>query len=92
MPIKSGTAMLALRMQCPIIPVYLKGTYEAWPRHSRWPSFGASISCVYGQPIFPGGLPEMNKKQLQDHIIQQVQKKWEEQRLWLEAGAHGSPP
>jgi 1-acyl-sn-glycerol-3-phosphate acyltransferase len=40
MPIKSGTAMLALRMQCPIIPVYLKGTYEAWPRHKRvWAAY-----------------------------------------------------
>lgn len=92
MPIKSGTAMLALRMQCPIIPVYLKGTYEAWPRHNRLPSFGSSISCVYGQPIFSDGHPEMNKKQLQDHLIQQVQKKWEELSLWLEARTNSSPP
>jgi 1-acyl-sn-glycerol-3-phosphate acyltransferase len=49
-------------------------------------------TSVYGQPIFPDGLPEMNKKQLQDYVTQQVQKKWEELRLWLEAGANGTPP
>lgn len=92
MPIKSGTAMLALRMQCPIIPVYLKGTYEAWPRYKRWPSFGSSIICVYGQPIFPHELSNMSKKQLQQDLTLQMQRKWEELRLWLEKGAIGSPP
>ncbi len=92
MPIKSGAAMLALRMECPIIPVYLKGTYKAWPRHKLWPCFGSSIACVYGQPIFPEDFPKMGKKQLQDHFTAEVQKKWEELQFWLEAGANGTPP
>lgn len=92
MPIKLGTAMLALRMKCPIIPVYIKGTYEAWPRQNRWPSLKSRIICVYGQPIIPDHSSQMDKKQLQDHITRQLQKKWEELRIWLEAGANGSPP
>jgi hypothetical protein len=34
----------------------------------------------------------MNKKQMQEIITQQVQKKLEELRLWHELGAKGEPP
>lgn len=90
--IKSGVAMLGLRMQCPIIPVYIKGTFEAWPRHSRWPKFGSPIVCVFGQPIFPDASEGKHKKQMQDDISKQLQKKLEELSLWLEEGAIGHPP
>jgi 1-acyl-sn-glycerol-3-phosphate acyltransferase len=90
--IKSGFAMLALRMHCPIIPVYIKGTFEAWPRHNYLPRLGPSIACVFGQPIFPEISADKHKKKLQETLTQQVQEKMEELRLWLEAGAQGQPP
>ncbi len=86
--IKLGIAMLALRVQCPIIPVYIHGTFEAWPRHSRWPKFGSAVACVFGNPIFPPSSAEMTKKQMQEVMIQQVQKELEKLRLWFEAGAN----
>jgi 1-acyl-sn-glycerol-3-phosphate acyltransferase len=73
-PIKSGISMLALRMQCPIIPVYIGGTFEAWPKHSFLPKFGSSIICVFGKPIFPHFPEGMNKKQMQEQLTQQVQQ------------------
>jgi 1-acyl-sn-glycerol-3-phosphate acyltransferase len=82
--IKSGVAMLALRMQCPIIPVYISGTFEAWSRHQRWPKFGSSIACVFGEPIFPYFPAEMNKKQKQDLLTQQVKEKLDELKFWFE--------
>lgn len=91
-PIKSGIAMLAVRAKCPIIPVYIHGTFEAWSKHSRWPKFGSPIACVFGKPIFPDSFETTDKKHLQEMITQQVLKKLEELRLWLEAGAHGDPP
>lgn len=78
--IKSGIGMLALRMQCPIIPVYISGTFEAWPKHNRWPKFNSSITCVFGSPIFPKFSSEMNKKQMQEALAQEVQKQLEELR------------
>lgn len=81
--VKSGIAMLALRMQCPIIPVYISGTFEAWPKHSRWPKFGKCIQCVFGNPIFPESFPEMNKKQIQLKMTEQIELQWDEMRLWL---------
>lgn len=81
--IKSGIAMLALRMECPIIPVYISGAFEAWPRHQRWPKFGSPITCVFGSPIFPPSHPEMSKKQLQGIMTEQVQKQWDDLHSWL---------
>lgn len=86
--IKSGIAMLALRMQCPIIPVYIHGTFEAWPKHSRRPKFGSSIACVFGSPILPPSSIGMTKKQMQETMTQQVQKELEELRLWFETNAN----
>lgn len=90
--IKSGVSMLALRMQCPIIPVYIEGTFEAWPKHQRWPKFGSPITCVFGSPIFPPSLSNMTKKQAQELLTEQVQQQLEKLRLWLEAGAKGELP
>lgn len=81
---KSGIAMLALRMQCPIIPVYISGTFEAWPRHNRWPKLGTRITCVFGEPIFPPPPHELNKKQAQEFMTQQVQESLEKLSLWRE--------
>ncbi len=91
--IKPGVAMMALRMQCPIIPVYIHGTFESWPKHQRWPRLGTSISCVFGKPILAGEEGEWgNKKQAQERLSQRLQKSLEELRSWLERGAKGPLP
>lgn len=90
--IKSGIAMLSLRMQCPIIPIYISGSYETWPRHSRWPKFGTSIICVFGKPIFPNESYEGTKREKQENMTLQVKVSLENLRLWLENGAKGEIP
>ncbi len=91
-PIKTGIAMLAMRMQCPLIPVYLQGAFEAWPRHSRWPKFGARITCVFGKPIHPQQFSGTHKKQMQEALAQQVQQSLTNLQTWLTEGAQGEPP
>ena len=90
--IKSGIAMLAMRTQSPIIPVYISGTFDAWPRHQNLPKLGTSISCVFGKPIWPIKNKEENKKQSQELLTQNIQSSLENLRLWLEQGAQGEPP
>lgn len=90
--IKPGVAMLALRMNCPIIPVYIKGTFEAWPRHQRRPKLGARITCVFGKPIQLTNNEGVNKRQMQEQLTQQLKTSLEALRDWLEAGAQGEPP
>lgn len=92
-PIKPGVAMIALRTRSPIIPVYIHGTFKAWPKQRRWPVFGTSISCVFGKPILPiEGNEQGNKKQAQEKLTQQIEKSLEELRLWFERGAKGPLP
>lgn len=75
-PIKPGIAMLAIRTNSPIIPVYIKGAFEAFPRHKRFPKFGTPLTCIFGKPIFPDQFQEKNKKKLQELMTRQVQEQW----------------
>jgi 1-acyl-sn-glycerol-3-phosphate acyltransferase len=53
-PLRNGVAFLALRSQCPIIPCYVGGSYEAWPRTRKCPRFGGvQTTCRFGPPIWP---------------------------------------
>jgi 1-acyl-sn-glycerol-3-phosphate acyltransferase len=48
---QQGVAWLAIKANVPIIPVALKGFYEAWPRHSLLPG-KACCTIRIGTPIF----------------------------------------
>ena len=53
-PLRSGVAFLALQSRCPIIPCYVGGSYEAWPRSRKWPRLrGVRTYCRFGRPISP---------------------------------------
>lgn len=53
-PLRSGVAFLALRCHCPIIPCYIGGSYEAWPKNKKRPRFGGVRTvCRFGRPIWP---------------------------------------
>lgn len=49
-PFRNGAAVIALKMGVPIVPIYIGGTFEALPRHARWPRF-VPISVRFGVPI-----------------------------------------
>ena len=90
--IKSGVAVFALRTNSPIIPVYIQGTFEAWPRHRWLPKYGTVISCVIGKPIFPSKVVGDNKRETQELLTQQVQMSLQHLKNWLENGAQGEIP
>lgn len=49
--VQHGIGYIALRAQCPIIPVVCTGTAEALPKGAKLPKFRAPISIVFG-PTF----------------------------------------
>ena len=52
--LRSGVAFLAFQSQSPIIPCYVGGSYEAWPRTEKWPRLrGVRTICRFGRPISP---------------------------------------
>jgi len=70
-PLKPGIATLATRAKVPIIPAGLAGTFEAWPRHRRFPR-PYPIRVHYGPPIppsaFDGLEPEAATALVRDRI------------------------
>ena len=59
---KSGIGFLQTVSGASIIPCYVKGSMEAWPRHSRFPRPG-HVSIYFGRPMnfdnkFSGGKKE----------------------------------
>ncbi len=36
-PFRAGAAVIAMHLGVPIVPIHLRGTFEALPRHARWP-------------------------------------------------------
>lgn len=78
--IKSGIAMLAIRTDSPIIPVYIKGSFEAFPRQKRFPKLHTPLTCLFGKPIDPLQFKEETKKKLQEILTEKVQASLEELR------------
>lgn len=89
---KAGISMLALRSRCPIIPVYLHGTYRVWNRQRRLPRLCGRTACVFGTPIPWEPYDQMPKKEGQEAMAQAVREAIIRLRHWYEAGAVGTPP
>jgi len=60
---KKGAAVLAIESNVPIIPAYIQGAFDVYPKGSRLPRLfnfrrmrKYAVSVVYGNPIFPGGM------------------------------------
>lgn len=50
---KPGIGMLVAEAQCPVIPVYIAGTYQVLPIGATWPRYHA-VSVHFGAPLtFP---------------------------------------
>jgi len=47
---KKGVGILAIEMGIPVVPVYIKGAFEALPRGAAWPKF-RKISVTFGTPL-----------------------------------------
>jgi len=86
---KNGIAMLALRANCPIIPVYIHGTYNIWNRFMKFPKFRGNTACVFGKPIYTDVYKHLTKKEAQEAITQKVRESIENLRCWYENDATG---
>ncbi|HDH53479.1 MAG TPA: 1-acyl-sn-glycerol-3-phosphate acyltransferase [Nitrospirae bacterium] len=68
---KSGIGFLQVASGVSILPCYIKGSMEAWPRHSALPRFNP-VSVYFGRPLrfdekFPG-----SKKEQYMHVAREV--------------------
>lgn len=49
-PFRPGIGLLLEHTDVPVLPVYIEGSYRAWPVHRRWPR-PARIAVHFGAPI-----------------------------------------
>jgi 1-acyl-sn-glycerol-3-phosphate acyltransferase len=52
---KKGVGILSLELNVPVIPAYIKGSFEALPRGARWPQF-REIEVFFGKPVYPSDI------------------------------------
>ncbi len=47
---KPGIGVIVAQTGCPVVPAYLKGTYEVLPMGMMWPRF-RPVTVLYGEPL-----------------------------------------
>lgn len=90
--IKPGIALLAFRSHVPIIPVYIHGTFDIWPRHKKFPKLWGKTACVFGHPFYPDQFAHLGKKEAQKALADTLTEKISLLRSWYLQGAKGPIP
>jgi long-chain acyl-CoA synthetase len=63
---KKGVGILSTELNVPVIPVYIKGAFEALPRTAARPKF-REIKVIFGKPMYPSDLETLKKPAGIDH-------------------------
>lgn len=50
-PLKPGVALMSIRNNVPIIPCWIEGSIQAWPRKKKLPHLFGHITCIFGKPL-----------------------------------------
>lgn len=74
LPLNKGVVNLSLKSGVPILPIYLSGTYEAWPPEKKWPKFSGDIQCIYGKAIDPVEYSDLPKHKALDAMLDDLYK------------------
>ena len=48
-PVGSGVAVMALKSGAPVVPVYIKGSFDVWPKQRQLPNFERIIEIRIGR-------------------------------------------
>ena len=70
---KSGIGFLQKSSRASILPCYVKGSMEAWPRHSRFPR-PRPVSVYFGRPLSFDEKFSGEKKERYMHVAREVMK------------------
>lgn len=60
MEFKKGVGILSLELDVPVIPAYIRGSFEALPRSAKWPNF-TEIKVSFGKPLYPSDVDMAGK-------------------------------
>jgi 1-acyl-sn-glycerol-3-phosphate acyltransferase len=85
-----GIGLIVQRARCPVIPVYIHGTFAIWNKERKFPKLRGHTACIFGSPI-PYEEHEQ-KKVGQEKIVSKIMERIAGLRDWYQAGAVGTPP
>jgi 1-acyl-sn-glycerol-3-phosphate acyltransferase len=70
---RRGVGMLAAKLQVPIVPARVFGTYEMFSRHQKLPAFSGRLGVTYGPALAPAAYdPGTRDPQRYDVIARRV--------------------
>jgi 1-acyl-sn-glycerol-3-phosphate acyltransferase len=81
-PLRPGVQLLIKRGMAPVVPAGVAGTFEAFPRHRRWPRLsplflpatGTAVAASVGRPLDPRRLAELPRDVLLEELGQEIAK------------------
>jgi 1-acyl-sn-glycerol-3-phosphate acyltransferase len=79
-PLKPGVSLLIKRVNCPIVPVGVAGTFEAWSRFRKWPKFSplflppedSTIALSVGKPIDPVRYKGASRDEMMEDLRREI--------------------
>lgn len=74
MEFKKGVGILSIELNVPVIPVCIKGSFEALPRGAIWPKF-KSIKINFGKPFYPSDLDMSEKQDKYQFFVNELREK-----------------
>jgi long-chain acyl-CoA synthetase len=55
MEFKKGVGILSIELNVPVVPAYIKGSFEVLPRGAIWPKF-TEMKITFGKPLYPSDI------------------------------------
>jgi len=65
MEFKKGVGILSLELNVPVVPAYIKGSFDALPRGAIWPKF-TEMKVIFGRPFYKNDLDISRKPEGMD--------------------------
>ena len=72
---KQSFAILAKEMNVPVVPVAIRGAYEALKPDATFPDFGAAINVKYLPPMTPNA--DESYEDFSARVRSEVERQWE---------------
>jgi 1-acyl-sn-glycerol-3-phosphate acyltransferase len=72
--IMPGVGGIAVRAGAPVVPTYIDGSFDAWPRHRKLPRL-AQLSITFGRPIPVERKAGETKRAQQERVCVEIEKR-----------------
>ena len=72
MPFKKGVGILAKELEVPLLPTYIRGSVDVLPRGAWLPRPGKKVRIIFGKPLTPGNIRELDYQEIADRLREAV--------------------